>query len=455
MSIFQVYTPVQPEEVQREMEMGVSHPHDAGADVLPFGQLSDRQFEIVAYRLLAGAHHDKRVTLMQGVAERGRDVLIHSSQGQLEVVVQCKLHQVKLTEPLVCKEILKFALYCFLDPGLLGPHPVRYEIWCPDGLTEPAAELFDKWPGSWTRVDLASRFLEVQRDYGAFKGLDWGAVAKWVTTDFPRKVIPAKITGIDISAKVRANVTVYQWYFTVTVALPTEATQEWLQEQFSTGNLVQLSDEDLRHIYERAKSFQPEERFYLGSNYLMGVPREVLARMKREELSRLALTSNPALAGIPLLLVDVLGRIFEEEVVNFMGTHPAKSKIFGYVLSDVLRHQVLLRFEPQELMGVADLVIKTRLSQYRAKTNEELFRMLSEKACDQLLKDSPSDKEKSLRLLDEDFGKHASDVLVLIGRLMKLVPRKIMVVSDTQGPLGDEKLMQRVVDSGNRITGEK
>jgi hypothetical protein len=449
------YTPVLQEEIKQEMEMQVLRPSEVGADVLPFGQLSDRQFEIVAYRLLSDAHSDKKVTLMRSVAERGRDVLVYSPQGQLEAVVQCKLHQDKLTEPLVCKEILKFALYCFKDRGLLGPHPIRYEIWCPGGLTEPAEELLDKWPDSWKMADLASRFLEVKRDYEAFRDLEWSAVEKWVTTEFPQKVIPAKITGVDISAKVRDNSAVYQWYFTVTVALPIEATRDWLKEQFSEGNLVQLSDEGLRHIYERAKAFRPEERFYLGSNYLMGVSREVLARMKKDDLFRLAITSNPALVGIPQLLISVLGRIIEEDVATFLGTHLAKSKGFGYVLSAVVKHRVLLRFEPQVLMDVPDLIIHTKLSEYRGKTDEELFRIFSEKAFDKFLKDHPSDREPFLQLLEEDFGRHASDVRTLIARLMGLVPRQIMVVSDTQGPLGDKKLMQRVIDSANRITGEK
>src|SRR5690606_38536085 len=90
---------------------------------LTFGHLDDRSFEVLTYRLLAkrGASAKDRVTLMQGVGERGRDVVTYTADGRLKSIAQCKLLKERLTYPDLVRELLKLALHRFLDPDVIQP----------------------------------------------------------------------------------------------------------------------------------------------------------------------------------------------------------------------------------------------------------------------------------------------------------------------------------------------
>ena len=76
-------------------------PADPGGPLLPFDYLGPRTLEILAYRLLSAERTGADVVLMQGVGERGRDLLVLRG-GSLEAIVQCKNYRDRLNARAKC-----------------------------------------------------------------------------------------------------------------------------------------------------------------------------------------------------------------------------------------------------------------------------------------------------------------------------------------------------------------
>lgn len=92
----------------------------------PYLELDDRVFEILLFLIYKKEIEDKKhlkvfddVTLMQGVAEKGMDCVLHL-EGKNVGLVQCKNYQSKLSKPEAAREIIKFSLYYLLDNTLIS-----------------------------------------------------------------------------------------------------------------------------------------------------------------------------------------------------------------------------------------------------------------------------------------------------------------------------------------------
>jgi hypothetical protein len=264
-------------------------PHDVGGDSLPFDQLADRRFEILAYRLKSSdpTYATRTVTLMQGTGERGRDVVVYSTTGALEEILQCKLFRDRITLPDVRAELVKLALHHYLEPTILAEGRVIYELWCPPGLTEPAAELFDRWPTGWEEESVAPAVVEAKKKYRAFEGIDWATARESVLNKFTTLVRPRKITGIDITAQVRSNIPVYEAFFEGNVVMKRDDVAAVVKEYLAAGNLRQISADDTRHLLDRIDKIPSAKRLYLGHGYLMGLKPELFGFMSSEERTKI------------------------------------------------------------------------------------------------------------------------------------------------------------------------
>lgn len=180
---------------------------------LSFSHLDDRAFEVLTYRLLSkrGASTQSRVTLMQGVGERGRDVICYDASGQLQSIAQCKLLKERLVYPDLVRELLKLALHRYLDPDVVREGLV-YEIWAPGGFTEPAAQLVDTWPHGWSEEKLEPLANAVINQYAAFNQLRWSMVRESVL-QFASLIEPRKLSREDISVLVRATTEIFESFF--------------------------------------------------------------------------------------------------------------------------------------------------------------------------------------------------------------------------------------------------
>lgn len=213
---------------------------EPGADRLPLELLDDRRFEVLAYRLkLAQFGDSARVSLMQGVGERVRDVVVYSTQGDLREIVQCKRLRDRMTAPALRSELLKLALHAYREPSIIGTAMIRYELWCANGLTEPAAEILNRWPSSWTIASLTEPASEVLQNTARLSDVTWHDAVTFVVSEFPNRVSPTKLENVDISERLRACSDVYRSYFEVRLVMDPldvkNAVREWVSDLPTPG----------------------------------------------------------------------------------------------------------------------------------------------------------------------------------------------------------------------------
>lgn len=135
-------------QLQEESSVGYKPtPTDASFQSLPLSMLSDRDFEILCYKLVnreieSGVFNTSdKVALMQGVGDRGRDCSLYLDSIP-NGVIQCKKYAARLTLPQVLKELIKLLLHSILDPSLIPtPKNFTYHIYCSNDCNEKALNL--------------------------------------------------------------------------------------------------------------------------------------------------------------------------------------------------------------------------------------------------------------------------------------------------------------------------
>ncbi len=456
----------------------VNRPPDVSGECLPFLHLEDRRFEILTYLLKKDLHPRHHVTLMQGVGEQGRDVVRYTERRKLEEISQCKLLKARISHPEVCRELLKLALHSYIDPQILSRGIVRYELWCPGDFSQPAAKLIDEWPTGWNEKELKASFAALKADYVAFEELSWVNVQKWVLRQFPQKLDPHKITGIDITGMVKANPKIYQNFFTGQLVMREDDVSKKLEELVKKGNLRQLSDDDVRHIVDRIETFDPSLRLYLGG-YLLGIRPEVIAFMTNEEIGELGILSSAAYKTVSLLM-NVLIRYSFHILNSAKGELKLATLGTLYVLRAFLRMKVLLTLDFPVIAGFP-FVLPSKIDAYRNKPDAVILKMICDRAWDdfhsvlQTNAEAVPDfallelnqkaaqayigefksKEQYDAALSADLENNRDVVRKLTRAVMELTPNQLMMISDTQSPFGKPKLMERVLENVRKISAHE
>lgn len=150
---------------------------------------------------------------MQGVGEKGCDVVVHDTSGNLLEIIQCKNLRGRLSLPDLLKEFVKLALHSHLEPKVLGANPIRYELWAPQGVTGDAIKFFQGWPGSWERETVELTVPKVQSQYKSLSAIIWSEAAESVFNDFPTRIDVRLIAGDDIDSIVKESPLVMRDYF--------------------------------------------------------------------------------------------------------------------------------------------------------------------------------------------------------------------------------------------------
>ena len=144
---------------------------------MPLNDLSDRCFEILLYHIFKERLKIKdqeiimfadNVSLMQGVAEQGRDIIL-SKDGLNTGVIQCKKYKGNLSITEVAREILKFILYYLHDKSLIGDiKNFNYYLSASTGFSGKAIGAFNDF-GKYlcTEPKLKDWVEDIFRDYPA------------------------------------------------------------------------------------------------------------------------------------------------------------------------------------------------------------------------------------------------------------------------------------------------
>lgn len=118
----------------------------------PLNSLQDREFEVLLFFLYKELSNDSEsffdsVTLMSGIAEQGRDVVL-SFKGKDVGVVQCKKYNKNIDKPSIAREIIKFALYQIIEGNLIptSTSKFHYAFAVSTGLSNTAKKIIRNHP---------------------------------------------------------------------------------------------------------------------------------------------------------------------------------------------------------------------------------------------------------------------------------------------------------------------
>ena len=456
-------------------------PRDTGGDCLPFDHLEDRRFEVLAYRLRCATLDDRanRVRLMQGTGERGRDILVYTVAGRLAAIIQCKKYRDRMDGPVVVRELLKLAFHAVIDPTVLGSDAVSYELWCPGGLTEPAAKLLDSWPLDWTEARLAPEAAKVLQKYAAFDELTWDSAKTFVTTTFPQLVRPRDVDGLAISALVRNNRDIYGAFFQGMLVMEKEHVERSVEDVIRRVMGEQsrvLTDGDARHVLDRISSFGVDERIVSNCALVMGLKPELVSRFRRGEYETFATHLVQGLFGLIQVVMNACSRIQGDIVRGFRERVQPKTRSLPDVVGQILAFSMLARltavtmpspipqpsmaaYEALSLDGRFDCEVErlwrsfqTCLSAYdpskHAPGSDEEFRArIATFALEGI--DSRIQFGDQLRA---SFETHRAEIERIFVEWMALIPKQILLVADTMSIFESEWLMKRYSEGIERMT---
>lgn len=198
---------------------------DFNADQLPFNQLGGRRFELLTYLLKQEEAPESVITLVKASGDRGRDVLVHAT-GALRVVVQCKNLAYKFSLPKLLEELLKLALHDYRE-RFIPAEGIRYELWAPGGLTEPAETVVANWPHSIPEQDLRQAFEKVVRRYKALGSLAWDDVRQHLRDTLSHRIRLQRYEGLSLSHKTRSCADVFARFFEGSVVMKREHVEKF------------------------------------------------------------------------------------------------------------------------------------------------------------------------------------------------------------------------------------
>jgi hypothetical protein len=443
---------------------------DPGAERLPFDLLDDRRFEVLAYRLkCAEFGTDARPTLMQGVKDRGRDVIVYSSQGKVVQIVQCKRLLTRMTAPALRQELLKVAIHAFLQPEILGQGPVSYELWCPGGLTEPAAEVFSRWPTLWTEAALKSDAEEVIGEYAGFKSVVWADAKDFVTTTFRDVIRPVQRHGVDLAIKVRACPDIYAAFFQTNVVVGLGEAEAAFRKIMA--EMTQMTDKDAKHLVDRVTSFRSDQRLMMLSAFVLGLSPQLVGRFEPNEFEEFVTHAIQATTGIMKTVTAACTRLAGEAAKDFRESARPTNSAITHFFSQTLTTSMLARITAMmpagkkmqpKLAEWAQLPFSERLGwntremwdsyqrclagydpkKHRPGSDPEFRFRIAKKALDGATTFEQFDE--NLKIAKE---KHVSELERRHDAYMALVPEQILVVTDTLTALDSKALMDRMVET--------
>lgn len=268
---------------------------------LPFVQLGGRRFEFLCCRLKGALFPERTVALMQGSGDGGRDIVLYE-HGRVVEVVQCKNIRDRLSIGKLVVELTKLALHHIARNEILTAG-IRYEIWCPAGLSGDAAELINTWPTRWTESAVraaAKKLLSTP----AFSKLRWEHIRERVLGEFPSVIVPRSLDALQITELVRSHSGIEADFFRVNRVVNVADVAELLKQ----GNFFQLKSEDVRYITQRLESFPEAARVHLLGTSLFGVTPAAMAMLTHEELEQLVRATHGAVHKCTEIIIVVAQR---------------------------------------------------------------------------------------------------------------------------------------------------
>lgn len=285
------------EQVHEESSIGYKPTAtDASFQSLPLSMLSDREFEILCYKLIKREIESgifitsNKIALMQGVGERGRDCTLYMDSIP-NGVIQCKKYSARLTLPQVLKELIKLLLHSILDRSIIPDSKnFTYYIYSSNDCTEQALKLiygFSHEVDFHIKNGVIEKYAkDVIEDYEAFISFR-NAIPMNELSKLLRAVNFQFSNSTDLSGRVSKYTDLLQEFFNIRTVIDNSAADRIVRKALADHGLKLLTDEDLKIIQQRVGQQIPNKRVRLGLADFFGFSTEFFRYLQPEELKSL------------------------------------------------------------------------------------------------------------------------------------------------------------------------
>lgn len=269
---------------------------DASFQSLPLSMLSDREFEILCYKLIKREIESgifitsNKIALMQGVGERGRDCTLYLNSIS-NGVIQCKKYSARLTLPQVLKELIKLLLHSILDESIIPDSSnFTYYIYSSNDCTEQALKLIY---GFRHEIDIHIKSGAIERyakdvseEYEAFIAFR-SAIPMDEISKLLKSINFQFSNSSDLSGRVSKYTDLLQEFFNVRTVIDNSDADRIVRKALADHGLKLLTDDDLKIIQQRVGQQVPNKRVRLGLVDFFGFSTEFFRDLQPEELNSL------------------------------------------------------------------------------------------------------------------------------------------------------------------------
>lgn len=386
---------------------------ESGTTILPLSDLGDREFELLSYLLVSSELKKSEflnfdnISLMQGVAERGRDcVLYHNSK--IVGLVQCKKYNGRLTKPQTIKEIIKFILFSILDKTILpDPNNFEYNLYVSNDLNGVTIELLssfnDRIKDEFKNGNIEKYTNDLISEYESFKSFE-GNIPLLEIQNLLTKIKVTYQNGIDLTSRILNNSNVLSMFFNIKTVVDLESNDKYIRKALDDYGLTLLTDKDLKILKKRIENTQENNRINLGFMDFFGYSKEFFDFLQVDNKFK----------NIVKPFSEMQNQL-NEYLMDFLSNEISKS-VFNDITMRLLNTGKIHRFS----VGIAQPYLWTRLSK------------------NILIKSSP---KEILKKLNPDFFKSKEELILQISNYLFKTSEEILN-GDYSNLVGDNELVQ-------------
>lgn len=371
---------------------------ESGTTILPLSDLGDREFELLSYLLVSSELKKSEflnfdnISLMQGVAERGRDCVLYNNS-KIVGLVQCKKYNGRLTKPQTIKEIMKFILFSILDKTILpDPNNFEYNLYVSNDLNGVTIELLssfnDRIKDEFTNGNIEKYTDDLINEYESFKSFKGNIPLQ----EIQNLLTTIKVTyqnGIDLTSRILNNSNVLSMFFNIKTVVDLESNDKHIRKALDDYGLTLLTDKDLKILKQRIENTQENNRINLGLMDFFGYSKEffdflqVDNKFKNivEPFSEMQNLLNKYL--MDFLSNEISKSVFNEITMKLLNTgkiHRFSIEIAVPYLFTKLSKNIFIKSLPEEILkklfpdtfkSKEELILQ--ISSFLFKTSEEIL----------------------------------------------------------------------------------
>lgn len=236
----------------------------------PLNSLSDREFEILTYFLYQNMISERnlvfdKVTLMSGIGERGRDVIL-SLKGKDVGIIQCKKYKSNLDKTIVAKEIIKLVLFEIVEGNIIPEKQIlNYYLAITTGLSNTAKNIIRNHPTELIdNLDFEKWTNEVIKEYSSLKHLVFKDIQTQLISLLKRLELN-EVTPQDLNKLLDASSDVANYFFKIQQVTDNKLLEKIIQK-YLDPILKSVSQKEGEKTYIDIVDFKKQFQKYLETS---------------------------------------------------------------------------------------------------------------------------------------------------------------------------------------------